>query len=287
MKKMAVFYNQATLTYNNVRVDSNVVAGEIVQVLTLQKDALTDEYNSSDLITYVVSIVNSGQSAFNNLSVTDDLGAFAFGAQTLTPLDYVDGSLSFYVDGVLQPTPTVTVGDTLVISGINVPAGSNALLIYEARANATAPLATGSTITNTATASGANLSAPISDSATVTVSNEASLSISKSLSPTVVAENEPLTYTFVIQNSGNTAAVATDNVALSDTFDPILSNISVTLDGVALTEGIDYTYNETTGEFATTQGRITVPAATFTTDSVTGQTIVNPGVAILRITGTV
>jgi len=66
-----------------------------------------------------------------------------------------------------------------------------------------------------------------------------------------------------------------------------LCNISVTLDGVALTEGVDYTYNEQTGEFATVQSRITVPAATFTTDPVTGQTVITPGTAVLRVTGTV
>ncbi len=284
---MAVFYNQATLTYNNTRVDSNIVSGEIVQVITAEKTALTSDYNATEVITYVISLVNSGTSAFNSLTVTDDLGAFEFGELTLTPLDYVEGSLRFFVNGELAATPTAVAGEELVISGINVPGGSNALLIYQARVNDTAPLGTGATITNTATISGVGLSAPITVSETVTVSNDAFLSITKSLSPTVVAENEPLTYTFVIQNSGNTDAVATDNVTLTDTFDPVLSDIVVTLDGVVLTEGIDYTYNEQTGEFATTQSRITVPAATFTTDPVTGQTIITPGVAILRVTGTV
>ncbi len=284
---MAVFFNQATLTYNNTRVDSNVVSGEVVQVLEAQKNALFAEYNASDAITYVISIVNSGQTAFTNLTITDNLGAYAFGEQTLTPLDYIEGSLAFYVNGELSPAPTVVAGDTLVISNVNVPADSNALIIYQVRVNNLAPLETGSTITNTATISGGGLATPIETSATVTVANEAFLTISKSLSPTVVAENEPLTYTFVIQNTGNTAAVATDNVALSDTFDPILSNISVTLDSVSLTESIDYTYNEATGEFATVQGRITVPAATYTTDPVTGQTVINPGVAVLKVTGTV
>ena len=284
---MAVFYNQATLTYNNTQVNSNIVSGEIVQVITAEKNALSEDYSQSDAITYAVSITNSGATAFTNLTVTDDLGRFTLGELTLTPLDYVEGSLRLFIDGVLSQTPTVTATDTLVISGINVPANSNALLIYQVRINATAPLDTGATITNTATVSGGGLSAPVSASATVGVSTDAILGISKSLSPTVVAENEPLTYTFVVQNTGNTAAVATDNVTITDTFDPILSNITVTLDGVALTEGVDYTYDETTGVFSTTPSRITVPAATFVTDPVTGQTVITPGVAVLRVTGTV
>ena len=74
---------------------------------------------------------------------------------------------------------------------------------------------------------------------------------------------------------------------VSDTFDPILSGITVTLNGEALTEGVDYTYNEATGLFATTQSRITVPAATYTQDPATGNWITVPGVAVLVVTGTV
>ena len=102
-----------------------------------------------------------------------------------------------------------------------------------------------------------------------------------------MTENGTLTYRFIIQNFGNTAAVATDNVTLTDTFDPILSGLTVTLDGTVLSEGTDYTYNETTGEFATVQSRITVPAATFTQDPVTGNWITTPGVTTVTVTGTV
>ena len=101
-----------------------------------------------------------------------------------------------------------------------------------------------------------------------------------------MAENGRLTYTFVIRNQGNTAAVATDNLAVTDTFDPILTDLTVTLDSVALTEGVDYTYNEATGEFATAASRITVPAATFV-QAPDGSWGVTPGTATLVVTGTV
>ena len=67
----------------------------------------------------------------------------------------------------------------------------------------------------------------------------------------------------------------------------MLSNITVELDGVVLTEGTGYTYNETTGKFATTNGTITVTAATFTQNPTTGVVTTTPGVAVLTITGTV
>ena len=46
-------------------------------------------------------------------------------------------------------------------------------------------------------------------------------------------------------------------------------------------------YNQTTGVFTTLGGTITVPAATYTQDPVTGEVTVTPGVSVLTITGTV
>ena len=48
---MAIFTNQATLTYRNGVVTSNVVTGEIVEVLTAAKNALIDTYNAGDTVT--------------------------------------------------------------------------------------------------------------------------------------------------------------------------------------------------------------------------------------------
>lgn len=50
---------------------------------------------------------------------------------------------------------------------------------------------------------------------------------------------------------------------------------------------MNYTYSEVTGEFATIPSQITVPAATYTQDPVTGEWIVEPGVGVLTVTGTV
>ena len=94
-------------------------------------------------------------------------------------------------------------------------------------------------------------------------------------------------YTFIIQNTGNREAIATDNVLLSDTFAPILNPISVTYNGTAWVEGVNYTYSETTGEFATLDGQITVPAATYGTNPDTGAVTITPGVTVITVTGTV
>lgn len=280
---MPAFYNQATLTYNNQTAVSNIVTGELVEVLSAAKTAVNPTYRPCDTITYAVSVVNAGSVPYTGLTITDDLGAYSFGTGQLTPLDYVEGSVRLFVNGILQPAPTVTDTQPLTITGINVPADGDAVLVYSARPNQYAPL--NGEIDNTATISGGGLTAPIVASAAVPADDNPALSIIKALNPVNVVENEPLTYTFTLQNTSATPAVATDHLVVTDTFDPVLEIQSVTLNGVPLTEGVDYTYNPVTGQFATVPSVITVPAATVQQDPSTGAWMVMPGTAVLTVTG--
>ena len=283
---MATFYNQATLSYGGVSRMSNVVSGEIRSSLSVTKTAVSDSYGAGGSVTYVVSIINADSTAFTGLTLTDDLGAFEFGTQTLYPLTYDVGSLLYYVNGVLQPTPATSGTEPLVITGINVPASGNATIVYGATVNEYADPTAGATIVNTATLSGVGI-ADVTAEETVTAGDTTELTISKSLTPASIVENGSITYTFLIQNTGNTEADATQAVVLTDTFDPALSGITVTLDGTPLAETTGYTYDETTGEFATVAGAITVPAATFTQDTTTGVWTLTPGTAELTVTGTI
>ena len=261
---MASFTNQARLTYNNTVANSNVAVGEIIEVLSATKTALPDEYTQNGNVTFVVNIVNSGDSAYNGLSLADNLGAYVIGTETYYPLTYVDGNVLYFVNGVPQATPVVTVADGFVtFTGINVPANGNATIVYDTVTNAFAPVGLGDTITNTVTVTGDGVT-PFTAETVITASDEPVLSITKSISPVPVTENGTLTYTFVIQNYGNTAADEGDNVVLTDPFDPVLKNIIVTYNVTTWTEGVEYTYNETTGDFATVAGNITVPGATYT-----------------------
>ena len=283
---MATFTNQATLRYNGNVVNSNITTGELLEVLSATKTAVIDTYNQGSDITYVINIVNSGAVAFTGLTITDNLGEYPFGAGTLVPLDYVDGSVRYYVNGALQPAPTVVAGPPLVISGLSVPANGVTTVIYVASANQYAPLDLEGIITNTAVISGGGVT-EITVTETVTPESNARLSIAKSICPTTITENSRLTYTFVIENTGNTPALVTDNVVITDTFNPILTDLVVTFNNVVWTEGVNYTYSEATGEFATVAGQITIPAATYTQDPVTGEWIVEPGTGVLTVTGTV
>lgn len=284
---MAQFTNQAQLSYNNSVTNSNIAVGEILEVLSATKTAVMNDYVRNDDITYVISILNSGTAPFTGLTLTDNLGAYTWNETSLVPLTYVENSARYYVNGILQPAPTVEATEAaLVVSGLNIPAGGNAIIVYEAEANQFAPLDVEGTITNTATISGIGLSSTITATETVFTEDVPELTITKSVSPVPVSENGILTYTFIIQNSGNTAADVSSNIVITDIFNPILSNLTVTLDGVTL-PATSYTYNETTGEFATVAGSITVPAATYTQSATEGFYIINPGVTTLTISGTV
>ena len=283
---MASFTNFATLSYNGGTTNSNIVTGEILEALTAVKTAVSANYSAGDRITYALSLVNTGTAAITDYTVTDNLGGYTVGANTVYPLAYNAGTVRYYINGVLQTAPTVTAGPPLTVTGLTVPAGGSAVLIYETTATPVAPLATGSSITNTATITGGGLTNPITAQATVETANSADLTISKALSPTTVTENGQITYTFVISNTGNTEATATGNVVVTDMFAPILRNIAVTYNGTAWTEGTNYTYNAATGVFTTLAGQITVPAATFTQNT-DGTFTVTPGTATLVITGTV
>ncbi|HOP11946.1 MAG TPA: hypothetical protein PK629_10685 [Oscillospiraceae bacterium] len=284
---MPPFTNKATLSYNDTVIDSNTINGELLEVLSATKTAVMDTYVAKDDVTYVISIINTGPLPFTGLTITDNLGRYMFGLIPLFPLTYTPLSVRYYVNGTLQSAPGVVAGPPLVISNITVPAGGNATIIYEVKANQYAPLGVGDSIENTATISGGGLSSDVIATETIYTEDSASLAISKSICPLTVTENGQITYTFIIENFGNTAALAGDNVVLTDTFNPILSALTVDFNGAPWSELTNYTYDPLSGDFATIAGQITVPAATYTQDPIVGNWIVTPGVSVLTVTGTV
>ena len=282
---MAVFYNQANLSYSGGSTSSNIVSGEILEVLSATKTVVDATYSPGETVTYVVSILNSGTTPISDLTLTDDLGEYTVGGVSFVPLTYDADTLNYYVNGVLQPVPAVIAQQPLTVGGISVPAGGNAIIIYSATANEAAPPVSGASVVNTVTITGTGLTAPVTATATVNAASEPALTISKGISPATVTENSRITYTFTIRNSGNREASADDNIVVTDTFDPILENITVAVNGDTVTEG--YTYDEATGLFTTNAGFITVPAAEYVQDPTTGEWTVTPGTTVITVVGTV
>ncbi len=284
---MANFYNQATLAYNGTTVNSNITTGEIVERITVTKTAVLDRYYADSEITYVMTIRNSGSTSISNLILTDNLGEYDYNELSLVPLEYIQGAILYYVNGVLQNTPTVTVGPPLTITGISIPAGGTVIIVYKVRTNQFAPLDQESSIENTVSVIGDGINTPITANETVYPQSEPILSITKALTPIVVEENSRITYSFTIENKGNVDVTAGDSVVLTDKFNPILSDITVTFNGTAWTEGVNYIYDATTGEFSTVAGQITVPSATVTRNETTGAVSITPGVSTITVTGTI
>lgn len=288
---MPFFSNKAQLSYKGIRTNSNIAYGQIVEVLSASKNAVSDSYTVGDRVTYVLNIINSGTSAFSNLTINDNLGGYVFSpttgdAVTLYPLTYVDGSMQFILNGTQQAQPAITNTNGITMTGINIPANGNATFIYQADVNEYAPSGASDTIINTVTVTGSELSAPLTATHTLDASNTPKLSIIKSICPAQIPENGLITYTFSLQNLGNTATTADDQVQILDTFNPILSNLTVTYNGTTLTTN-DYSYNATTGVFSTNSGIVNVPAATYTQDTQTGVRTITPGTSTVTVSGSI
>lgn len=88
----------------------NLTTGQIADALTVAKEALIPVYGPEDDVTYVVRLDNNGAAPLTDLSLTDDLGGYAFDQATVYPLSYRADSLHYYVNGVEQPAPAVTPG---------------------------------------------------------------------------------------------------------------------------------------------------------------------------------
>jgi hypothetical protein len=280
---MATFTNQALLTYSNNRTAlSNIANGNISEPVVMTKRALNNDYVSNDDVTYVITITNSSSSTLTNLTFTDDLGAYSYGPVpiTLYPLTFV-GPVLYYINGVpsanIVPTQT---SPTLVLTIPSVPALGNVTLVYEVNVNQYAPLGVDDTITNTAAITELT---GVSATATIETEDIPQLAITKSISPNPIIDNQTATYTFIIENYGNTES---DDVVLTDTFNPIINNITVTVDGNPLDVNTDYTYNASTGLLTTVAGSLTVPAGTISQDS-TGVVTVTPGSITVVVTGTI
>ena len=164
---MAIFSNQATLTYNGISTNSNVAYGEILDALSVFKTSVEGSYTPNSIVTYVVTLRNTGNTTISGITITDDLGGYEFNGTTVYPLTYRDGSVALFIDGVLQGDPTVTVGPPLVFSGINIPANGDAVLVYQARVNSFANFNPDGSIENTVTASCDGLTTPVSASTTI------------------------------------------------------------------------------------------------------------------------
>ena len=107
---MATFSNSATLRYGGVTITSNTVTGTLPDALVLTKTPVDAAYAPGGTVTYLLSLVNSGQTELSGLTLTDDLGGYAYGEETLYPLTYTPDSFRMLVNGLPQAAPAAYKG---------------------------------------------------------------------------------------------------------------------------------------------------------------------------------
>lgn len=261
---------------------SNIATATLSDVFTVDKNSVQSVYQSGEELTYVVSFVNSGQTAVTGVAVTDDLGTYTVGTVDVTPLTFV-GSALLYVNGVYSGTPaTETAEGGVSFTVPTVPAGANVVIVYNARVNSGALLAEDAQITNTVTVDAEALTAPVTAANTITAGSYADVRITKSMSPANVSDGAPITYEFDLYNYGNTAAT---NIVLTDQFDPAPASITVQVNGT-LVDPADYTYANGLLTLPSGTGlSLSLPAAAFAQDSTTGNVTVTPSSSTIIVTG--
>jgi len=285
-----IITNQATLNYRygdelSVTTVSNIASATLNGSLDINKTSLNDGYRFDEVLTYVINLNNTG-AAISNITVTDDLGTYQFNGNSYTPLTYT-GTAQLFVNGVLSGGLTVnTVGNNLVFSIDSLPANSDAQIIYQVRVNGFADIECGSVITNTATTQCNCLCNILSESSNSLVAEcYADVRIFKSICPNPIICGEEVSYIIDIYNYGNIDA---EDVVLTDTFNPILTDISVYANGVLIPQG-EYSYINGVLTFPApgSDYELIVPAATFTRNMQTGEYMINPGHLQITVSGNI
>lgn len=286
-----IITNRATVNYrfgtSTASAVSNVTSTILNGILDINKTSLSEQYRIGQEVTYIITLTNNGDSVSEDITVVDNLGTYAFNGTNVTPLTYI-GPAQLFINGVFDTVLTPTVNAASVVFDINsIPAGGSAQIIYIVRVNSFANSTVGSVITNTATADndcGCPCDEPVSDSYTITAEEFADLRIVKSVCPNPVICGGELTYVIDLYNYGNIPAT---EVVLTDTFDPALADLSVTVDGVTVPES-DYTYINGTLTLPDGDGNeIIVPAAEFVRNPATGAYEAVPGHVQIVVSGTV
>lgn len=287
---MATIENFATVSYTSGGVAATTVSNtaeiELTSSVALTKETLGDTYTGDADITYILSVRNTSSSPITNLTVTDDLGTFTFDTLELTPLTYTGPAILLIngIDSTAQLTVDSSAANALIFTIPTLAAGAVANIIYAASPNEYAPRDTDGNIVNTAVLSADAECADAEASATVSTLDAAALTVVKQMSPNPVVCGDTVTYTITIYNYGNIPA---EDVRLTDTFSPAPTNITLTRNGVAV-PATDFTYTDGVLTVpALTSDADTVPAATFTRNTETGEVTVSPGIVEYVITGTI
>lgn len=284
-------YNTASLTfeYGSQKgfVSSNIATTTVQESITISKTSLGDSYSQNSEITFIITINNNNNEEIQNVFITDDLGTYSsknnIYENLFTPLTYKGPSFLYIAGNFIDDITPILSKNKIEYKITNIPAKSTATIIYKASVNKFAPLTSNSQIVSSIKASALNINNIPKASCVITVRDEADIKIIKNMNPNPVLSGEEITYNFFLYNYGNTPAT---NITLNDTFSPAPSNISVKLNTDEVSSS-DFSYKNNTLIFPSSGASltITIPAANFIQDNVTGIVSVQPGIVNITAIG--
>ncbi len=216
-------------TSNNVPINFETTGG-----ITIQKSVTPTTFTVGDILSYSITITNSGTNYLNGVRIIDDLGegylAYVLGTGSLTT-----SSQTYAVNPIATSPLTFTLQQLAV--GETMTLNYRAQVVFNLPPNVTS-------ITNTAKAIGYPYSGTVVDysSATIQKKNSVSFSIVKSATETEVTPNQNFSYLITL-NNGNTVQANVNNITdnLPDNF--TLTEVRVQIGGASpiVLNSSDYT----------------------------------------------
>lgn len=278
--------NSANISYRHGGITdgalSNIATTSLAENVSLNgvKTSNNSSWRPSENITYNISVSNDGTDPLYGVSIQDDLGG-----GTVRPLTYIAGSARMLRNDVLSGIlPTNTSPLTFVIPDTLEP-GEVVFITYVAKVRADVESSL-TEITNEATivghetsTTGTTVTVVPSPTLTLPKAEYADVRITKSVDKDSIVVGDTLTYTFLLENSGNieaTNVVITDN--LPDNF--TINQISSVTNGVStIFDTTDYSLDD--------QNKLILPTSVTKTISVPASTELGYGTTTVTIVGTI
>lgn len=264
---------------------SNTANIVLEDTLSISKSCLMNDYFLADNIVYSVSITNNSALPISKVRIKENLGTYKIntGSVSVTPLSYAN-SFEYYINGVRQITADPKIySDKIIFDAGTIPPISTALLFYTVKVTDKAPLKSKSFIENKTFITSSLSEKSFEASHTINVRDSAEIRIIKQIRTSKIISDGGIGYGLLIYNYGNTDAT---NVAIKDNLISEISAIKITVNSRQLDFG-DFSYRSGTLQIPSygTETAISVPAATFSQDEVSGRVNVTPGYTEIAVEG--
>ena len=264
-------YSGATEPLTN---SSNIVRATVNDEygISVSLTSSSTHFRPNETITYFVKITNTGSQSLSNIIVNDELSA--------GNLNYISGTAQMIYNDTIT-TIEATQSTPLVFTlPLTLPAGDSVIVTYNATVDSVFTTRITEIInTVTVTANAGSGTVTDSDSLTLLIEDYADVTIEKTQSSEVLNNNDVLTYTLTLTNSGNLDAqsvVITDQLPAEFVVSSIVSENNNTTHAYQISEYDISSSNE-----------LTLPNSTGTPIVVPAQTETVSNVTTITITGTI